>query len=362
MLVQFSAKNFVLIEELVLALEPGFNVLTGETGAGKSLVIDALGLVLGARASGEVVRAGAEEAEVEALFDISSNDLARARLASFGLAADAEQGELLLRRVVTPSGRSRAFINGRLATASQLAELARALCDVASQHESVSLTDAASHMEYLDAFGGLAEDRDALENAVVQTIALAQELETLRERGRTRAEREELIAWSLREIEEVSPAPGEDSELLSERARLRHAARLGDATQNAAAALSESESNDAVCDVLGRIGADLAQAGELDASLVPFAETVASARAELLEASRGLLHYASSIELSPSRLAEVEERLFKLEKLFRKHAPGGGGAAEVLEKRAVLSAEADALTGLRDRREKAPGRVRAGDA
>ncbi len=317
MLVQFTARNFVLIEELVLILEPGFNVLTGETGAGKSLVVDALGLVLGARASGEVVRAGAEEAEVQALFDIGGNERARAVLASFGLGADAEQGELLLRRVVTPQGRSRAFINGRLATAGQLAELARTLCDVASQHESVSLTDAGTHLEYLDAFGGLGEECVLLAREVLRTTELAGQLETLRGRGRTRAEREELITWALREIDEVSPLPGEDTELLSERARLRHAARLGDVVGGAGAALYETEG--AVCDVLARVESELRSAAELDPSLLPLAETIGSARAELVDTSRTLLHYAGTVEVNPARLADVEERLFKLEKLFRKH-------------------------------------------
>ncbi len=341
MLVQFTARNFVLIEELVLVLEPGFNVLTGETGAGKSLVVDALGLVLGARASGEVVRAGAEEAEVQALFDISENERARAVLVSFGLGADAEQGELLLRRVVTPQGRSRAFINGRLATAGQLAELARTLCDVASQHESVSLTDAGTHLDYLDAFGGLAEECALLAADVTRTTELATQLETLRERGRTRAEREELITWALREIEEVSPLAGEDADLLSERARLRHAARLGDVVAGAGAALYETEG--AVCDVLGRVEGDLRSAAELDPSLLPLAESVGSARAELVDTSRTLLHYAGMVEVNPARLADVEERLFKLEKLFRKHGAGASGSAagaELVGAEAVLAKKA----------------------
>jgi DNA repair protein RecN (Recombination protein N) len=349
MLVQFAARNFVLIEELVLVLEPGFNVLTGETGAGKSLVVDALGLVLGARASGDVVRAGADEAEVQALFDISENDRARSVLVGFGLGADAEQGELLLRRVVTPQGRSRAFINGRLATAGQLAELARTLCDVASQHESVSLTDAGTHLEYLDAFGGLGDECALLAADVLRTTELAADLEALRERSRTRAEREELITWTLREIDEVSPVVNEDTDLLSERARLRHAARLGDVVANAGAALYETEG--AVCDVLARVEADLSSAAALDASLAPLADSIGAARAELVEASRTLLHYAGTVEVNPARLADVEERLFKLEKLFRKHAANvdadGNGATDLVGAEAVLAKKASLESELR---------------
>ncbi|RYG68827.1 DNA repair protein RecN, partial [bacterium] len=135
MLVQLAIQNVVLIEKLVLELHPGFNVLTGETGAGKSILIDALGLVLGGRARPDIVRTGAREAEVEALFELDPSSRASAKLEAAGVPCDRE---LVIRRVVQAEGRSKAFLNGRLCTASQLVELGAELCDVASQHESVS--------------------------------------------------------------------------------------------------------------------------------------------------------------------------------------------------------------------------------
>ncbi|HRH00941.1 MAG TPA: AAA family ATPase, partial [Polyangiaceae bacterium] len=159
MLLELSIQNLVLIDRLSVEFEEGFNVLTGETGAGKSMLVDALGLVLGGRASPDVVRTGEKEAEVEARFELPSGSRALERLAQAGIPCD---GELVVRRVVQAEGRSRAFLNGRLSTAAQLAELAKDLCDIASQHESVSLTDPASHLEYLDAFGRLDDARAAL--------------------------------------------------------------------------------------------------------------------------------------------------------------------------------------------------------
>ena len=159
MLEQITVANLVLIERMCLELGPGFNVLTGETGAGKSMIVDALGLVLGARARPDMVRGKTREAEVEALFEISPGSRISAKLEAAGIPCDRE---LVVRRVVHAEGRSRAFLNGRMCTAAQLLDLAPDLCDIASQHESVSLTDPATHLEYLDAFGRLDGPREEL--------------------------------------------------------------------------------------------------------------------------------------------------------------------------------------------------------
>src|SRR5258706_11129644 len=160
MLVELTVENVVLIEKLVLELDSGFNVLTGETGAGKSMLVDALSLVLGGRASPEIVRNGAREAEVEALFEIDPRSRVVAKLEAAGIGCESEERgmSLIVRRVVQAprdgksEARSRAWINGRSCTASQLTDIAADLCDIASQHESVSLTDPTTHVEYLDAF------------------------------------------------------------------------------------------------------------------------------------------------------------------------------------------------------------------
>jgi DNA repair protein RecN (Recombination protein N) len=219
MLLQLTARSVVLFERMALDLEPGFNVLTGETGAGKSMIIDAFSLVLGGRARPDIVRTGETEAEVEALFEVEPGSRVAAKLEAAGVpcAFEGGKGELVVRRVVQAGekdggargkakgdARSRAFVNGRLCTAAQLAELATDLCDVSSQHESVSLTDPSTHMDYLDAFGKLGAARDAL-SAVVKGLADARDAE------RGRAEREDFLAYQLRAIAELDPKLGEEA-------------------------------------------------------------------------------------------------------------------------------------------------------
>src|SRR5580693_4541853 len=209
------------------------------------MLVDALSLVLGGRARPELVRGGADEAEVEALFEIPPDSRASARLEAAGFPPEAQ---LVVRRVVQAVSRapergdgpakqetrSRAYVNGRLCTASQLAELAADLCDIASQHESVSLTDPATHADYLDAFGGLQTERARVTEQVDALATLVRELDAAAADERGRAEREDFLRWQLREIDELDPREGEDVELERERARLRHAEVLHAATRRAA--------------------------------------------------------------------------------------------------------------------------------
>jgi DNA repair protein RecN (Recombination protein N) len=347
-LVQISVRNFVLIERLAIEFAPGFNVLTGETGAGKSLLVDALSLVLGGRARPELMRSGAEEAEVEALFDVAPDSRAASRLAAAGIPWERE---LVVRRVVQAAGspgrpetRSRAYVNGRLCTASQLAELAVDLCDIASQHESVSLTDPSTHVDYLDAFGKLETERAAVAAQVEALSAVSAQLDEATAQERGRVEREDFIRWQLREIDEAEPREGEELELERERARLRHAAKLQAITRRAAERLYEGEG--AICDELARLAAELDQAAAIDGGLSSHARVVESARAELADAARALSRYAEGVEASPERLAEVEERAFRLQKLLRKHGPT---TADVLAQRAALSREIESLSSASDR-------------
>lgn len=350
MLHELTIENVVLIERQTLTLGPGFNVLTGETGAGKSMVVDALALVLGGRARPEVVRTGAREAEVAALFEVEHGSRVAAKLEAAGVPCDRE---LVVRRVVQAEGRSRAFLNGKASTAAQLAELAPDLCDIASQHESVSLTDPATHLEYLDAFGKLEALRDALGAKVAELAGIVREIERVRETERGRAEREDFLAFQLREIEELDPSAGEEAELESERARLRHAEKLSLATQGAADRLYESE--EAVCDQLARISSDLDAAAGIDQALAPLARSVESARSELADAARALARYASGIESNPGRLAEIDDRWFRLQKLLRKHGPTTtellAHRDELKDQLARLAGAGDLLVALEKKRE-----------
>ncbi len=348
-LVQLAIRNVVLIERLVLELAPGFNVLTGETGAGKSMIVDALSLVLGGRARPEVVRSGAAEAEVEALFELVPGSRASAKLEAAGIPGDRE---LVVRRVVPgkPEARSRAYVNGRLCTAAQLADIASDLCDIASQHESVSLSDPSTHVEYLDAFGRLTSARGRVAEEVDALGTIVRELEEVRRQEQGRADREDFLRWQIAEIDELGPRDGEEVELDQERARLRHAERLHGATRRASERLYEGEG--ALCDDLARLAAELEQAAAIDGSLAPYARTVHTARAELADAARALERYAEGVQANPERLAEVEERSFRLQKLLRKHGPT---TAEVLARRAVLARELDSVSSASERVAKLEG-------
>jgi DNA repair protein RecN (Recombination protein N) len=335
-LVQFTVRNVALIEHLVLELTPGFNVVTGETGAGKSMIVDALSLVLGGRARPELLRAGAAEAEVEAVFEPPAGSRVAARLESAGIPAERE---LVVRRVVQAGGRSRAYVNGRQCTASQLAEISADLCDIASQHESVTLTDPSTHVGYLDAFGGLEGEQARVAELVDALSEVVAELDAARVQERGRAEREDFLTWQLREIDELDPRDGEEAELEHERSRLRHVEKLQSATRHASERLDCGEA--AICDELARLGAELDQAAAIDGSLAPLARSVESARAELSDAARALARYCDGVEASPERLAEVEERSFRLQKLLRKHGPT---TADLLAHRALLARELASLT------------------
>ncbi|MEO7109572.1 MAG: DNA repair protein RecN [Polyangiaceae bacterium] len=321
MLVALTVRNVVLIEKLTLELEPGFNVLTGETGAGKSMLIDALTLVLGGRASPELVRNSEKEAEVEALFEIEKNSKIVEKLEAAGVPCEAKGDafELVVRRVVQSGGRSRAFVNGRICTAAQLADLAPDLCDIASQHESVSLTDPATHLDYLDAFGQLEAERGKVSEQVDAIAEVTRELDQARESEKSRAEREDVLTFQLRDLEELSPVSGEETALVNERGRLRYAEKLAIATRRGAERLYDAEG--AICDELGRLANEIESASAFDGTLLPLARTIDSARAELTDAARELARYADSVEANPERLNEVEERLFRLEKWLLKHGP-----------------------------------------
>ncbi|MGK3996634.1 DNA repair protein RecN [Sorangium sp. So ce1024] len=338
MLVALRVKNFILMDALELRLEPGFNVLTGETGAGKSIVVGALSLVLGGRASAEQIRPGAEEAEIEALFDVRSSDRAMAMLDAAGIASG---GELVVRRVVQATGRSRAYLNGRLCTAGELQALAPELADVASQHESVALTDPSTHLGYLDRFGRLVPARSELAADVAELEAISAELRAARERERGRGEREAFLAFQLQAIDALSPRPGELADLAAERNRLRHAGRLHDITRRAASRLDQGD--DAMCDELARLASELQAAAEIDPALEPVARAVDACWTELSEAARQIARYAERAEADPDRLSEIEDRMYRLEGLLRQHGPT---IEDVLAARARLAAELEQLAGV----------------
>jgi DNA repair protein RecN (Recombination protein N) len=314
MLAALRIRNVAIAESVEVSFEPGLTVVTGETGAGKSILVHCLLLALGGRASPELVRAGADRAEVEALFDVRDDPALRARLQSMDLPAD---DEIVVRRTVSAQGRSRATVNGALVTAAQLQRLGAGLVDITSQHEHHGLSDPDTHLATLDAWVARPELLAGVREAWEQARAAADALAALRAQVAARGERTDLLRFQLQEIAGVGPKAGELDEVEQEVSRLRHAARLSEVASRADAALSGRER--AVLGELARAEADLAAVVPLDPSLGPLVRQLASARIELEDAAHELARYARRVERDPESLARLEERLSALKRLVRRH-------------------------------------------
>ncbi|MAQ14013.1 MAG: DNA repair protein RecN [Sandaracinus sp.] len=337
MLACLRVRDLAIIDALEVELGPGLNVVTGETGAGKSILVSALNLVLGARGRPELVRTGAENAEVEALFDLGDDPVLRARLEAAGIEPE-ENGELLVRRVVLASGRSRAYVNDRLTTASQLQTLAAGLADISSQHEHHTLTDPQTHLDYLDAFAGLAGEREVVATAHARLAEAARHLDDLRGRVRDRADREDLLRFQVQEIDELAPVVGEVEELEAERERLRHAEKLVSAAGGAEQVLYAEDGS--ITETLGRVAARVRQAADVDPALAGPASQLEEALTILEDAAGELGSYAREVDMNPQRLAEVEGRLDRLRRLCRKYGPR---VEDVLAHRASAADELENL-------------------
>jgi len=330
MLELLRVRAFAIIEELEVHFANGFNVLTGETGAGKSILVDALHLVLGGRAQADSVRTGAEEAEVQALFRPRDPLGCDARLQALGLPAAG--GELVVRRTVQREGRSRAWVNGALATAAQLQAATRGLLDISGQHEHVGLLEAALHLDLLDAHAQLGDLRARFAEAFAALAAAEKARAELDSDESQRAQRADWLRFQLDELEKAQPGPGEDERLAQERRVLAAAEKLRAGAEEAEAVLAESQP--------AKAARRLEEMAAIDPALQKLAETVRGAAAELDEAARELSRYAARAGGDPQRLEELDERIEVLRRLARKH---GGTLASALQRRDQMKAELASL-------------------
>jgi len=303
MLTALRLRDFVIVEAVDLEFGPGFTVLTGETGAGKSILIDALGLALGARADAGVVRDGAGRADIVAEFRI--DETTDRWLAERDLAGD--PGAVLLRRVIEADGRSRALVNGHPCTAAQLREIGESLVEVHGQHASQSLLRADGQRALLDRFAGAAAESAGLAQAYGRWRSLERELEAARGGSRERALERERLQWQADELAQVAPVAGEWEELGLEQKRLAHAAALIEGSRGLADALAEAD--DAVAPRLGQLLGRLRGLAALDPALQPALELLESAAIQASEAASTLAGYADRVDLDPERLAAVEARI-----------------------------------------------------
>jgi DNA repair protein RecN (Recombination protein N) len=319
-------RNLAVIEAVEVEFEPGFNVLTGETGAGKSIVVEAVGLLLGARASPDLVRTGEAQATIEAIFET------------------ADGHELVVRRDITAQGRSRSFINGALATAAALRDLSARLVELHGQHEHQALLDPLTHLPLLDDFAELGDESARVASAWDVVRTLREQLERSRMDAREKAARLDLIAFQLAEIEKAGPKPGEDEELVATRQVLASAERIQRLCQESYAALYESEA--AVLAGLGGVWKRVGELASFDPKFGSYLDERDAIKSQLEDLAFFLRQYADGVDASPARLHEVEERLAVLERLKRKHGPA---LQDVIDKGRALARERDLLTGTGER-------------
>jgi len=335
MLTLLRISGFALIDEVELPLGQGLTVITGETGAGKSILVEALGLLRGGRGSTELIRAGRDEAQVEALFELPAEWEVRRRLEADGRAA--EEG-LLVRRVVSRTGRGRISLGGGLATASDLAASVGKLVDITSQHDQQSLMDPESQLAILDAFAGNAGTLAAAKEAFAALAAAEADLAAFDADARTRAEREDLLRFQLTELDEAAPKAGEDEALRAERERVKGAEKFLAACTRSEDSLYSGE--DAVVGRLSGAARDLAPLAQLDGTLQPLVDRLREAQAVVEDVAADLSRYAGGVRFDPERLTEIEERLFLLNRLARKH---GGDLAAAIARREEIARELGAL-------------------
>ena len=299
-------QHLAVIDRLELEFEPGLTVLTGETGAGKSILVGAVGLLVGGRASAELVRTGEEAASIEAIFETGA-------------------GEVIVRREVSAQGRSRAMIDGALVTTTALRDTCGGLVDLHGQHEHQRLLDPTTHLDLLDHFGALHDQRAGVTAAFGEWQRLRAERERLLTGERERAARAEFTRFQLAEIDRVAPRAGEDDELSATRHVLGNADKLQRLCDDAYTALYEGDA--AALPTLGVVWRKVADLATLDARFAPYVEAREGLKSQLEDLAYFLRSYAAGIDASPTRLQEIEDRLAALERLKKKH---GGSLNDVL--------------------------------
>jgi DNA repair protein RecN (Recombination protein N) len=321
MLSELYIRDFAIIDELRLALSPGFTVLTGETGAGKSIILDAVSLILGGRADTTMVRAGAEGAYVEALFVLPPYlQVAVAELLAAEEVESEEPSLLLLAREVRTNGRNISRVNGRAVTLAFLRDVAESLVDIHGQGEHLSLLKPRAHLPLLDAYGGLEEQRRELAGKVGALRKLESELAGLRRDAREIAKRIDMLQFQVAEIDAAHFEPGEEEELRAERVRLANVEQLVQFTAEALALMvSPDDEIPAVTDLLSSAERALLQLARLDETRAPLLEKLQGLISEFGDLSAELADYQEALEVNPGRLDFIEERLELLNGLRRKY-------------------------------------------
>jgi DNA repair protein RecN (Recombination protein N) len=359
---ELRIENLLLIERAELRLGEGLNAITGETGAGKTVLAHSLDLLTGGKARPQIVRPGAEEAWVEGAFDLPPGLLEEPEMAALAERLPEGADEVVLGRRVSASGRTAAFVAGRAAAAADLKLLGGRLLAFYGQHEHRRLTISSAQMDVLDGFAGAAhlELRESYREAHRECLRLVAEIAELHERDGSRERDLDLSRYELAEIEEVAPDPAEAAELADERERLRHAEGLREAAAGAhAAAAGADEDGGGAAAALAQAQAALQAVAGVDSDLDALGERLGALAVELGDAAAELRDYAEGIEADPGRLVAVEERLDAIDRLQRKH---GGSVESVLAHAERCRAEIQRLEGAEERGAEAEAALSAAQA
>jgi len=314
-LVELAVENYAVIEKARVRFHPGLNLLTGETGSGKSIVVDALGLLLGGRASPEMVRTGATRARVSGIFEVTETPALAKLLEDAGI--EMEDRELLVEREIQSGGKSRAFVGNRPATAALLKDLAVHLADIHGQHDQQQLFSPAVQCDMLDAFAGASDLASQVTESFKQWRRAATEYADLDRGAQEKLRLADLWSFQRKEIEAVTPLSGEDAELENERRVLRNVVRLQELAGGAYATLYEDPASATA--QIGAIAKRLEELSRIDESAQEMLAQIQPAAIALQETAHSLRHYLGKLEADPGRLDQVEDRLAALEKLKRKY-------------------------------------------
>ena len=342
MLLGLTLKNFTIIEDLSVGLSTGLNIITGETGAGKSVIVDAINIILGDKASADNIKSGSDEAHIEALFDISQDKTIKSRLEDAGF--ETSSGELLIKRVIHKNSRSRVFINGSLSTISLLSQITDGLVDIFSQHEHQSLLKYENHLRIVDDFGKTNDDARHLGEKFQEYLTVKKELDDLVQSQKDKFEKEDYLKYQLSEIEDAALAPGEDMRLDEERSKLINSERLKSSSLQSYETLYESENS-----VLGKLQnllSELKEASEIDPKLKEIEQLIERGMVQLEEAAYSVRDYSSTLNSDTSILEHVEDRIHLINTLKRKY---GESIDEIIHKGEEIKKEVNNIENFDER-------------
>ncbi len=337
MLLGLTLKNFAIVDDITINFGSGLNIVTGETGAGKSIIVNAINFILGDRASSDLIKSGEDEAQVEALFDISDDSEFLGRLGSLGIQTGG--GEVLIKRVFSVSGKGRVYINGNLATIGMLGQITNGIIDVFSQHEHQSLLREGNQLKVLDEFGGLMEICLSFSELFREYVEVKKELEEMRMRYDGQVKKQDFLRFQCSEIDSANLKVGEDQQLEREKLKLSNAEQLFSVSKEAYEIVYESD--ESIIDKLKRVKSSIDNAAKVDESLLGLSEALERGMSEIEDSAFRLRDYCSKIHYSPERLSQIEDRLLEIKRLKRKY---GNTIEELIEKREEMGEELLNLT------------------